>query len=132
MDRQITSTAGCAVAWTDGAVGVAGEVDRANVHLVEHRIRAGIGDWAGGERVIDTVPTGEAATVLDCTAVTFLDAAGVRMLARLGAAALAAGAVLTVLASPAVLLTVRLCGEPDLPGLVLRGDTVPRTSGDSR
>ena len=56
---------------------------------------------------------------MDCRDVTFLDVGGLRMLARVGAAATAAGAVVRLRCSPAVTETLSVCGLREIPGLVL-------------
>lgn len=97
----------CEVVVRSGRVAVSGEIDVANAAVVGRRLRAHLNPGT---------------VVIDCGAVTFVDVAGVRMLAGLGVAALAAGSVVCLRCSPALLETLALCGVRDLPGLTLDRD----------
>jgi anti-anti-sigma regulatory factor len=75
-----------------------------NAPMIEQRIRALLG---GGN------------VVVDCRVVAFLDVAGLRMLARVGIAAVTAGTVLRLRCSPAMMEMLNVCGVRELPGLEL-------------
>ncbi|MDI6105908.1 STAS domain-containing protein [Actinoplanes sp. NEAU-A12] len=104
MERQSEVLGGCELVWASAEVRLGGEIDSANVSLVEQRVLPLISGPV---------------TVIDCRSVTFLDAGGVRMLARFGAAALSANTVVRVRCSPWMTITLELCGFEELPGLVL-------------
>lgn len=104
MERRSEILEGCELVWSDDGIVLTGEIDPANVTLVEERVLPLIADPV---------------TVIDCRTVTFLDAAGIRMLARLGSAALGANAVVRVRCSAPVTMSLRLCGFDELPGLSL-------------
>ena len=107
MERRSEILEGCELVWSDDGIVLTGEIDPANVTLVEERVLPLIADPV---------------TVIDCRSVTFLDAGGVRMLTRFGAAALSANTVVRVRCSPAVTMTLQLCGFEELPGLVLTAE----------
>ena len=69
MERQSEALAGCEVVWSAGWIRVSGAIDVASAPALERRMGALVGP---GEFVVD------------CRSVTFLDAAGLRMLAGLG------------------------------------------------
>ena len=95
--------------WSGDAITVSGAVDAANATAIGRRMRA-------------LLTPGD--VVADCRAVTFIDVAGCRMLAELGLAALAVGAVVCLRCSPAVTRALDVCGIRDLPGVVIdRDDT---------
>lgn len=98
--------AGCTVTWSDGRVTLAGDIDELNADDIAERVCAGV---ANPSRVSD----------LDLTAVTFFSAAGVRLLAKVAAAACMADAIVHVTCSPTVWRIADLCGGTELPGLVL-------------
>jgi anti-anti-sigma factor len=104
MDRRSEDATGCQVGWPARCFTVSGEIDSVNAPMIEGRIRAFL---SAGD------------VVVDCRAVTFLDVAGLRMLARTGVAAIAAGAVVRLQCSPAVTETLDVCGMRELPGVVL-------------
>lgn len=104
MERHVEDLTGCEMAWSAGSITISGEIDAANAPVIEQRMRALLS--AGN-------------VVVDCRAVTFLDVAGLRMLAQLGVVATALSAVVRVLCSPTVTATVNLCGPHELCGLVL-------------
>ncbi|OJF11200.1 STAS domain-containing protein [Couchioplanes caeruleus] len=109
VERQSEVVAGCEVVWSAGELAVSGEIDVANAAVIGQRIYALVG-----------APV----MTVDCTAVTFLDVAGLRMLLRLGAAAAAKGTILLLHCSPAVWDTFGLCQVWDAPGLVIEPGTV--------
>jgi anti-anti-sigma factor len=102
------------VVWSAGCITVSGEIDSANARVI-------------GRRMVALLIPGS--IVVDCREVTFLDAAGLRMFADLGRAAIDVGAVVHLQSSPAVTETIKLCGVQELPGLVLDRDDAdgPRT-----
>lgn len=104
MERQSEVLSGCELVWASAEIRLGGEIDSANVFLVEQRVLPLIADPV---------------TVIDCRSVRFLDVSGVRMLARFGAAALRANTVVGVRCSPWVTTTLEICGFGELPGLVL-------------
>ena len=104
MERRPEDSTGCEVAWSVGYITVSGEIDAANAAVIERRIRA-------------LINAGD--VVVDCSAVTFLDVAGLRVLARTGVAAIDAGVVVRLRCSPAVTETLEVCGMRELPGVVL-------------
>lgn len=112
MGWQSEVLIGCELLWSAGCIRVCGDIDLANASAVERRIRALIG--------LEDL-------IVDCREVTFVDAAGIRMLARVGAAAVAAGANVRLRCSPVVIETLKLCYVRELPGL-----TLDRGSHDSR
>jgi len=107
MEQRSEDSTGCEVGWSAECVAVSGEIDSANAPVIEQRIR---GILSAGD------------VVVDCRAVTFLDVAGLRMLARMGDAAVALGAVVRLHCSPAVTETLNVCGVRELPGVVLNPD----------
>ncbi|GAA4605605.1 anti-anti-sigma factor [Actinoplanes octamycinicus] len=94
----------CELTTSDGHLALAGEIDLANAAMIETRLIAALA---------------HPVTELDCRAVTFLGAPGVRALLRVAAAALAAGITLHLHCSPAVAKTLDLCGCRRVPGAVL-------------
>ena len=108
MERQSEVLADCEVVWSVGRIEVSGAIDVANAPVLGERMRALVGD---GELVVD------------CRSVTFLDVAGFRMLAEVGAAALARGATVCLQCSPVVTEMLNLCGVRELPGVVLEQDS---------
>ncbi|WP_433717279.1 STAS domain-containing protein [Actinoplanes sp. CA-051413] len=105
MERQSEVLAGCEAVWSAGWIAVSGAIDAANAPVVGHRMRALVGP---GELHVD------------CRSVTFLDAAGLRMLAEVGATAHAEGATVCLQCSPAVTEMLTLCGVRELPGVTLK------------
>jgi anti-anti-sigma factor len=103
---------GCQLVSTDDAVVVSGEIDQVNADAVAERLCAAI--------------TGSI-TVVDLGAVTFFSAAGVHLLAAVGAAARTADAIVHVTCSAPVWRIVDLCGAAELAGLVL--DRLPDPAG---
>src|SRR5262245_16390192 len=89
--------AGCTVTWADGQVFLAGDSDELNADIIAERVCAGIGRQA-------TV------SALDLRAVSFFSAAGVRLLAKIAAAACMADAIVHVTCSPTVWRIADLCG----------------------
>lgn len=108
MKRQSEIVAGCEVAWSPGWIVVSGAIDLANAPMLERRMRALIGP---GQLLVD------------CRAVTFLDVAGLRMLAEVGAVALAAGTAVCLQCSPVVTEMLNLCGVRELPGVALEHES---------
>ncbi|MEV6599869.1 STAS domain-containing protein [Actinoplanes sp. NPDC051346] len=109
MDRQSEVMAGCEMVWSAGKFAASGEIDAGNAAGVGERIHALVG---------------EPVVTVDCTALTFLDAAGMRMLLRAGAAAAAMDTILHLRCSPAVTETFHLCEVWEAPGLVIEYGTV--------
>jgi anti-anti-sigma factor len=107
MERRSEDTTGGEVVWSAGRITVSGEIDFANATMIGRQLR-------------DLLAPGS--VVVDCRAVTFLDVAGLRMLAGLGAAAIDAGTVVRLCCSPAVTKTMNLCGLRELRGLILDRD----------
>src|SRR5689334_14789802 len=83
---------------------LAGAIEGSNAAVIEERIRAHLG--AHGVTV-------------DGTAVDFLDVAGLRMIIRIGVAAVAQRTLVRLQCSPAILLVMALCDVSDIPGIVL-------------
>src|SRR3954469_1470441 len=104
MERRSEDVTGREVVWSGGCITVSGDIDSANAPVIEQQMCALLG--AGS-------------VVVDCRAVTFLAVAGLRMLAQLGVAAIAVGAVVHLRCSRCVTETFSLCGMRELPGLVL-------------
>lgn len=107
MERQSEFLTGCEVVWSTGSITISGEIDVANAPALGQRMRA-------------LVRTGQ--LVVDCRSVTFLDIAGLRMLAEVGVAALAAGVTVCLRCSPVVTELMDLCGVRELPGVALEQD----------
>jgi anti-anti-sigma factor len=107
MERHSEDATDCEVVYSTGCITMSGEIDIANATVT-------------GRRMCAHLTPGN--VVVDCRAVTFLDAAGLHMLAQLGVAAIAAGAVVSLRCSPAVTETLNLCDVRELPGLVLDRD----------
>jgi anti-anti-sigma factor len=107
MEWHSEQLAGCELAWSAGSITMSGEIDAADAPMIENVLRTLLG--AGS-------------FVVDCRAVTFIDVAGLRMIAQVGVAATAVGAVVGLHCSPAVTETLNLCGLHELPGLVLTRD----------
>lgn len=97
---------GCTVTWADGQVTLAGDIDELNADTIADRLSRSFANAA-------TVST------LDLTGVLFFSAAGVRMLAKVAAAACMADTIVHVTCSPTVWRIADLCGGTELPGLVL-------------
>jgi len=106
MEWRSEDATECEVVCSPGCIAVSGEIDIANATMIGRRIRARLTPGR---------------VMVDCRAVTFVDVAGFRMLTELGIAAIAAGAVIYLRCSPAVMGMVHLFGRP-LPGLVLDRD----------
>jgi anti-anti-sigma factor len=104
VEQQSEILGGCELLWVGAEVQLSGEIDLANVPLIEQRVLPLIANPV---------------TVIDCRSVTFLDVGGVRMLARFGAAALSTNTVVHVRCSPSMTITLELCGFEELPGLAL-------------
>lgn len=115
MDRQPEVVAGCEVAWSADGITLSGEVDAGNAAVIGARIRALLG-----------APV----VTVTCTAVTFLDIAGMRMLVHVGASAAVVDTIVQLRCSPAVLRTFQLCGLGSPMGMVLQGDDPVANSGD--
>jgi anti-anti-sigma factor len=107
MERHSEDAVDCEVVCFTGCITVSGEIDIANATVIGRRLRAHV---AAGN------------VVADCRAVGFVDVAGLRMFARLGVAAIAAGTVVRVRCSPAITEMLYLCSVRELPGLVLERD----------
>jgi anti-anti-sigma factor len=105
MERQSEVLAGCEVVWSTGWIMVSGAIDLASAPALERRLRALVGP---GELVVD------------CRSVTFLDVAGLRMLAGLGDLARAGGTTVCLHCSPEMTEMLTLCGVRELPGVALR------------
>jgi anti-anti-sigma factor len=104
VEQSSEDSVGCEVLWSAGGVTLSGDIDAVNASVIEQRIRALLG---------------AAEVVVDCRAVTFLDVAGLRMLAQVGISAIARGAVLRLRCSRAMTETFNVCGMRELPGLQL-------------
>jgi anti-anti-sigma factor len=98
--------AGCTISWSDGQVTLAGDIDELNADTIAERVCGGVASAA-------TI------SALDLTGVTFFSAAGVRLLAKVAAAACMADAIVHVTCSPTVWRIADLCGGTEFPGLVL-------------
>ncbi|MDI6105136.1 STAS domain-containing protein [Actinoplanes sp. NEAU-A12] len=104
VDRGFEVVDGCEVVWSAGQIAVSGEIDVGNAEVIGERIRALLGPPV---------------VTVDCAAVTFLDVAGMRMLARVGAAAAAVNTTVRLRRSPSVAETFALCNVDALPGIVM-------------
>jgi anti-anti-sigma regulatory factor len=104
MEQHTEDATGGEVERSPGGITVSGAIDIANATVI-------------GERMCALLTSGK--VVVDSRTVTFLDVAGVRMLARFGLAALARGAVVCVRCSSAITETLAVCGVRELPGLQL-------------
>ena len=105
MERQSEVLAGCEAEWSAGWIAVSGAIDAASAPGLGQRLRALVGPGQ-----LD----------VDCRSVTFLDVAGLRMLAEVGATAHAVGATVCLQCSPAVTEMLTLCGVRELPGVALK------------
>ncbi|OJF11076.1 STAS domain-containing protein [Couchioplanes caeruleus] len=108
MERRFEVVAGCKVVWSAGEIALSGDIDAGNAAVI-------------GELIC--VLVGAAVVTVDCTALTFLDAAGMRMLLRVGAAAAARDTILPLRCSPAVLEVFYIFHAWDAPGLVIEPGT---------
>lgn len=104
MEQQSEVLAGCEVVWSPGRIRFSGAIDMANAPALGRRLRALLGP---GQLAVD------------CRSVTFLDVAGLRMLAEVGLAALAANGTVCLQCSPVVTDMLDLCGVRELPGVAL-------------
>jgi anti-anti-sigma factor len=117
MERRSEDSAGREVVRSAEGVTLSGDIDEANVPEIERRLCA-------------VLEAGD--VVVDGRAVTFLDVAGLRMLARVGVAAAAAGAVVRMRCSPAMTETFNVCGVRELPGLKMEREWDDHDGAGSR
>jgi anti-anti-sigma regulatory factor len=98
------SVGGCFLTWLPGRLVLTGALDLTNAPAVADRLRHAV-DIGVSE--------------LELAGISLFSAAGVRMLVSVGWHAKQAGRVVRVACPPIVLQVLRVCGQSDIPGLVI-------------